>query len=311
MTSSIAEQSGRTVVVTGASAGVGRQAAVVLAGAGAHVVLACRDVGKAAAVVAQIRAATPSASVSVVALDLASLESVRAAAGRIAAEHERVDVLINNAGVMRPPRTTTADGFELQFGTNHLGHFALTGLLLELMLPVEGSRIVTVASPAHKQGRIDFDDLQSVRRYRPSAAYTQSKLANLLFTYELHRRLAAVGAPTVALAAHPGGARSELNRTMPFFVRGASWGLARPITHSVEAGALPILRAAVDPSARGGEYYGPDGWFEFKGKPTRLESAAQSHDPEVQRRLWDVSEELTGVRFARLSFSPGGPSSGD
>lgn len=155
----------------------------------------------------------------------------------------------------RPPRSTTADGFELQFGTNHLGHFALTGLLLERMLPVEGSRIVTVASPAHKQGRIYFDDLQSVRRYRRSAAYAQSKLANLLFTYELQRRLTGTGALTVALAAHPGGARSELNRNLPILFRGASWGLARPITHSVESGALPILHAVVDPAARGGEYY--------------------------------------------------------
>ena len=300
MASSIEDQSGRTVVITGASSGVGRQAAVVLAGAGANVVLACRDEAKASAVVDHIRAATPKAQVSVVLLDLASLDSVREAARRIGAEHERIDVLINNAGVMWSPRGTTADGFELQFGTNHLGHFALTGLLLERLLTVDGSRIVTVASPAHKQGRIDFDDLQSVRRYRRSAAYAQSKLANLLFTYELQRRLTAKGVPTVALAAHPGGARSELNRNMPILVRGASWGLARPITHSVEAGALPILHAAVDPAARGGEYYGPDGLFEFKGKPTRLESTSRSHDSEVQRRLWDVSEELTGVRYDAL-----------
>jgi len=290
-------ESGRTVVITGASSGVGRQAAVVFAGAGANVVLACRDENKAAAVVERIRTATPSAQVSVVALDLASLASVREGARRIGAEYERIDVLINNAGVMRPPRSTTADGFELQFGTNHLGHFALTGLLLERMLPVEGSRIVTVASPAHKQGRIDFDDLQSVRRYRPGAAYAQSKLANLLFTYELQRRLAAKAATTVALAAHPGGARSELNRNLPILFHGKNWGLARPITHPVEAGALPILRAAVDPAARGGEYYGPDGWFEFRGKPTLLTSTARSHDQAVQRRLWDVSEQLTGVRY--------------
>lgn len=300
MASSIADQSGRTMVITGATTGVGRRVAVVLAGAGAHVVLACRDEAKADVVREQIKAATPDAKVSVVVLDLASLESVREAAKEIAAEHERIDVLINNAGVMWSPRTTTADGFELQFGTNHLGHFALTGLLLERLLTVEGSRIVTVASPAHKQGRIDFDDLQSVRRYRRSAAYAQSKLANLLFTYELHRRLTAKGVPTVALAAHPGSARSELNRNMPILVRGASWGLARPITHSVEAGALPILHAAVAPAARGGEYYGPDGLFEFKGKPTRLESTSRSHDAEVQRRLWDVSEELTGVRYDAL-----------
>jgi NAD(P)-dependent dehydrogenase (short-subunit alcohol dehydrogenase family) len=297
----IADQSGRTVVITGASAGVGRQAAIVLAAAGATVVLACRDVAKGAAARDHIRAMAPTARVSVVALDLASLASVREAAKQITKEHDRIDVLINNAGVMWSPRSTTVDGFELQFGTNHLGHFALTGLLLERLLPVDGSRIVTVASPAHRQGRIDFDDLQSERRYRRSAAYAQSKLANLLFTYELQRRLAAAGATTVALAAHPGGARTELNRHMPFLFRGASWGLARPITHPVEIGALSILHAAVDSEVQGGEYYGPDGWFEFKGHPTRLESTPRSHDAAVQRRLWDVSEQLTDVRYDALA----------
>ncbi|MFD3399762.1 oxidoreductase [Kribbella sp. NPDC058693] len=299
----IADQSGRTVFITGASAGVGRQTAIVLAAAGATVVLGCRDLAKGAAVRDHIRAVTPSARVGVVALDLASLESIREAAKQVCAEHDRIDVLINNAGVMRPPRSTTADGFELQFGTNHLGHFALTGLLLERLLPGAGSRVVTVASPAHRQGRIDFDDLQSERRYRRSAAYAQSKLANLLFTYELQRRLAVAGATTVALAAHPGGARTELNRNLPFLFRGASWGLARPITHPVEIGALSILYAAVDPGALGGEYYGPDGLFEFKGQPTRLESTPRSHDAATQRRLWEVSQQLTDVRYDALAKS--------
>ena len=299
----IPDQSGRTVVVTGASTGVGRQTAIVLAAAGATVVLGCRDVAKGAAVRDHIRAETPGAQVSVAALDLASLASVREAAKQISKEHDRIDVLINNAGVMWSPRSTTEDGFELQFGTNHLGHFALTGLLLERLLKVDGSRIVTVASPAHRQGRIDFDDLQSERRYRRSAAYAQSKLANLLFTYELQRRLAAAGAPTIALAAHPGGARTELNRSMPFLFRGASWRLARPITHPVEIGALSILYAAVDPGARAGEYYGPDGRFEFKGYPTRLESTSRSHDEAVQRRLWEVSEQLTDVPYDVLAKS--------
>jgi NAD(P)-dependent dehydrogenase (short-subunit alcohol dehydrogenase family) len=299
----IADQSSRTAFITGASAGVGRQTAIVLAAAGATVVLGCRDVAKGAAVRDHIRAVTRAARVSVVALDLASLASVREAAKQVCAEHDRIDVLINNAGVMWSPRSTTVDGFELQFGTNHLGHFALTGLLLERLLPVDGSRIVTVASPAHRQGRIDFDDLQSERRYRRSAAYAQSKLANLLFTYELQRRLAVAGATTVALAAHPGGARTELNRNLPFLFRGASWGLARPITHPVEIGALSILFAAVGPGALGGEYYGPDGRFEFKGRPTRLESTPRSHDAATQRRLWEVSEQLTDVRYDALAKS--------
>ena len=306
MSTSIPDQSGRTVIITGASAGVGRQTAVVLAEAGATVVLACRDLAKAAVVRDRIRATTPAARVDLTALDLASLGSVRDAAKQIAAEHERIDVLINNAGVMWAPRSTTADGFELHFGTNHLGHFALTGLLLDRLLPVDGSRIVTVASPAHRQGRIDFGDLQRERQYRKSAAYAQSKLANLLFTYELQRRLAAAGAATIALAAHPGGARSELNRNMPFLFRGAAWGLARPITHPVEIGALSILHAAVDPGVRAGEYYGPDGRFEFTGRPTRLESTPLSHDAAVQRRLWDASEQLTDVRYDALRVSGGG-----
>jgi len=214
-------QSGRTAVVTGANSGIGFEAAAVLAQRGADTILACRDVGKAEAAAARVTAAAPGTTVSVVRLDLASLDSVRAAAAEILAGHERLDLLINNAGLMWPAYGKTADGFELQFGTNHLGHFALTCLLIEAMLPVPGSRVVTVSSNGHRTGRINFADLQSERRYGRLAAYAQSKLANLMFTYELQRRLAAAGAPTVALAAHPGVAFTDLTRHLPAVLQSA------------------------------------------------------------------------------------------
>jgi NAD(P)-dependent dehydrogenase (short-subunit alcohol dehydrogenase family) len=291
------DQTGRTVVVTGANTGVGFQTAAALARHGAVVVLACRDRTRAETAADRIRAAAPQARIATQELDLASLSSVRTAADALRARYPRIDVLINNAGVMWQPRGRTADGFETHFGINHLGHFAFTGLLLDRIRAVAGSRIVTVSSPAHKQGRIAFDDLQSEHRYRHVAAYAQSKLANLMFSYELQRRLTAGSAPTISLAAHPGGARSELNRNMPVLFRGRLWGPALLITHSVEKGALPILRAATDPTALGGQYYGPDGWNEFKGHPTLLTSTDRSHDTESQRRLWEESERLTGVSY--------------
>jgi len=228
----------------------------------------------------------------VVRLDLASLASVREAAEEIRAGHGRLDLLVSNAGVMIPPYGTTADGFELQFGINHLGHFALAGLLLDRLLAVPGSRVVTVASLAHRAGRINFADLQSQRRYRRQAAYGQSKLANLLFTYELQRRLA--GAGTAALAAHPGWARTELNRHGPAWMR---TGSRLPPSQGAAAGALPTLRAATDPAAAGGEYYGPSGPFELRGAPRRVSSSRRSHDGQAQQRLWQESMRLTGITY--------------
>src|SRR5262252_8702043 len=242
----VPDQSGRTAVVTGANSGLGFEAAAVLARRGANTLLACRDVGKAAAAAAKITAAAPGAAVSVVRLDLASLDSVRAAAAEILAGHERLDLLINNAGLMWPTYGKTTDGFELQFGTNHLGHFALTGLLLEAMLPVPGSRVVTVSSNAHRVGRIDFADLQSERRYRRMTAYAQSKLANLMFTCELQRRLAAAGAPTAALAAHPGVALTDLTRHLPAVLQSA-YPAVGPSSRATRCGFLrpsgPVTRA--------------------------------------------------------------------
>lgn len=293
----VPDQSGRAAVVTGANSGIGFEAAAVLARRGADTVLACRDTGKADAAAARMTAAAPGATVSVVRLDLASLDSVRAAAAQILARHERLDLLINNAGLMWPAYGKTADGFELQFGTNHLGHFALTGLLLEAMLPAPGSRVVTVSSNGHRVGRIDFADLQSEQRYSRMTAYAQSKLANLMFTYELQRRLAAAGAPTVALAAHPGNAFTDLTRHLPAVLQSAYPAVGGLFGQSAAMGALPTLRAATDPAAAGGQYYGPGGLAQVKGYPVRVSSTARSRDEGVQRRLWAESERLTGVTY--------------
>src|SRR5256886_3830779 len=250
-------QRGRLAVVTGANTGLGFETARVLAARGASVVLAVRDTGKGKAAAARIAGTAPGADVTVQPLDLASLESIRAAAGELRARHPRIDLLINNAGVMFPPRQITRDGFELQLGTNHLGHFALTGLLLEQMLPVPGSRVVTVSSQAHRiRARINFDDLQSQRSYRRVAAYSQSKLANLMFTYELARRLSSAATTTIAVAAHPGLAATEPTRHTPAI---AALFYARVISQNPAMGALPVLRAATDPGVAGGQYYGPGG----------------------------------------------------
>jgi NAD(P)-dependent dehydrogenase (short-subunit alcohol dehydrogenase family) len=302
----VPDQSGRTAVVTGANSGLGLATAGVLASRGATVVLACRDLARAGQAADRIRASAPGAGVHVLRLDLASLASVRAAASEIRAAWPRLDLLINNAGVMRPPYQRSADGFELTFATNHLGHFALTGLVLDRLLATPGARVVTVSSVGHRDGVMRFDDLQFERGYRADDAYAQSKLANLLFTYELAARLRAAGQGTAALAAHPGLARTELFRWDPRLTRALLSPAARPLTfwsvHSVQAGALPALRAATDPAARAGEYYGPGGRHEYTGYPVRVESAGPSHDLASRRRLWEVSEQLTGVSYLAVPY---------
>jgi NAD(P)-dependent dehydrogenase (short-subunit alcohol dehydrogenase family) len=288
----VPSQRGRVAVVTGANTGLGFEAAQVLAARGASVVLAVRNLEKGKEAAARIGAAAPGASVTVQELDLASLDSVRAAASELRAAHPRIDLLICNAGVMYPPKQTTDDGFELQFGTNHLGHFALTGLLLERMLPVQGSRVVTVSSVGHRiRARINFDDLQWERSYSRVGAYGQSKLANLMFTYELQRRLSGAGT-TIAVAAHPGLAATELMRHSP-----AATVVAPLFSQNAAMGALPVLRAATDPGVLGGQYYGPAGFLGTRGYPELAASSRRSHDEAVQRRLWTVSKELTGVTF--------------
>jgi NAD(P)-dependent dehydrogenase (short-subunit alcohol dehydrogenase family) len=294
----VPDQGGRVAVVTGANSGIGYQTAAVLAHQGANVVLAVRNIDKGKEAAARITAANPQAKVSVQELDLTSLASVRAAAGGITAAHPRIDLLINNAGVMMTPKGTTKDGFELQFGTNHLGHFALTGLLLDHLLPVDGSRVVTISSLGHRiRASIDFDDLRTGPGYDRAAAYGRSKLANLLLTYELQRRLATKAAPTIAVAAHPGGSRTELGRNAPTWVR-VGLTLAGPVLfQSAAMGALPALRAATDPQVRGGDYYGPGGLAEQRGYPQLVQSSAASHDEQLQRWLWAVSEQSTGVAY--------------
>ncbi len=295
----VPDESGRVAIVTGSNTGLGYDTARVLAARGAKVVMAVRDTAKGEAAAARIRGITPRADVTVHKLDLGSLDSVRTASAELAAAYPRIDLLINNAGVMYPPKQSTADGFELQFGTNHLGHFALTGLLLKNMLSVDGSRVVAVASIAHRiKAKIDFADLQwEHRRYDRVAAYGQSKLANLMYAYDLQRRLSAANAKTISVAAHPGVAATELVRHVPgASLPGVSW-LSGRLLNTSELGALPTLRAATDPAVRGGQYWGPDGFKELRGYPKLVDSSTQSHDTAIQDRLWTVSEELTGVTY--------------
>jgi NAD(P)-dependent dehydrogenase (short-subunit alcohol dehydrogenase family) len=288
----IPDQHGRVAIVTGGNTGLGFETARMLAERGATVVLAVRDIEKGRQAAERI-----SGNVAIQKLDLSSLASIRSAAADLRAKHARIDLLINNAGVMYNPKQRTADGFEMQFGTNHLGHFALTGLLLEHILPVSGSRIVTVSSTGHRiRAAIHFDDLQWERSYGRAAAYGQSKLANLMFTYELQRRLAEHGS-TIAVAAHPGVSNTELVRNIPAAFRLPVALLAPMLTQKPEMGALPTLRAATDPTVVGGQYYGPSGMGEIRGYPKLVSSSDDSHDQAVQRRLWSVSEDLTGVKF--------------
>ncbi|MBB1157336.1 oxidoreductase [Amycolatopsis dendrobii] len=274
-------EKGRVAVVTGANTGIGFETARALAHRGARVVLACRDPEKAKDAARRIGRET-----QVVRLDLASLDSVREAADEVRGRHDRIDLLINNAGVTNAPGRT-ADGFEMQFGVNHLGHFAWTALLLDRLLDVPGSRVVTVSSIAHRFGRIDPDDLKA------ASGYPASKLANLLFAYELAKRLR--GTETVSLAAHPGGAATEIFRHSSAAFRGANLAIARLFGRTPAMGALPTLRAAADPAASNGEYYGPGGLFEIRGYPELVQSSARSHDADLQKRLWEASLRATGA----------------
>jgi NAD(P)-dependent dehydrogenase (short-subunit alcohol dehydrogenase family) len=288
----IPDLQGRVAVVTGANTGLGFETARALAEHGAAVVLAVRDVAKG-----KQAAARMTGDVTVQELDLTSLESIRATTTELHGNHSRIDLLINNAGVMYPPKHTTRDGFELQFGTNHLGHFAFTGLLLDLLLPVPDSRVVTVSSVAHAvRAAIHFDDLQWERSYSRIAAYGQSKLANLMFTYELQRRLMRHGT-TIAVAAHPGLANTDLMRNSPAAMRVISPVIAPLMSQKPDMGALPTLRAATDPAVLGGQYYGPDGMGGYRGHPQVVASSPESYEVTIQQRLWAVSEDLTGVKF--------------
>lgn len=295
--SQVPDQTGQVAVVTGATSGTGYEAARVLAARGAWVVLACRHLPRAEETARRILALHPGARVEVQALDLASLASVRKAAADLLGRFDRLDLLLNNAGVMVPPYGKTEDGFELQLGTNHFGPFALTGLLLDRLMATPGSRVATMSSNAHRMGRIYADDLHFDGGYRPWAAYGQSKLANLLFTYELQRRLEAAGSTTCSVAAHPGWARTELQRHAGWIRWLRTLGLEALLSQDAFGGAQPLLRAATDPAVKGGEYFGPSGFQEMKGAPVRVQSDARSRDEGLQRWMWRCSEQSTGVVY--------------
>lgn len=298
----IPDLSGDTALVTGANSGLGFHTSLQLARHGARVLMAARDESRAAAALAKLSAAVPAASVEAVALDLADLSSVRAAAQDVAGRCDRLDILVNNGGVMAPPYRQTVDGFELQLGTNHLGPFALTGLLVPLLLAAPGGRVVTVSSHAHRTGGIAFDDLQSERSYLAMLAYSQSKLANLLFAAELDRRARAAGTSLISVAAHPGLAATKLMAPRAGDGQGRLRGLAtgigfRVFGQSAARGALPQLYAATMPDVVGGEYFGPSRLGEWRGPPTRVDRGPAAKDASAGGRLWAVSEQLTGVTY--------------
>lgn len=301
------ELRGRVAVVTGANSGLGLETARAIARRGAHVVLACRNPEKARVAEQEVRAAAGEGdAVETLPLDLASLDSVRAFSDAFRKRHAALHLLVNNAGVMAIPRRLTADGFEMQIGTNHLGHFALTGRLLDLLLATPGARVVNVSSTMHRPGRIDFDDLHGERSYGAWRAYAQSKLANLLFTFELQRRLARRGASAIAAASHPGYAATHLQEVGPRESGSALMGRVvalgnRLLAQDAAMGALPSLYAASASDVRGGDYFGPSSWFEMRGHPRRVGATARARDEQTAARLWAVSEELTGVRYEALA----------
>ncbi|MDD1422054.1 SDR family NAD(P)-dependent oxidoreductase [Dolichospermum sp. ST_sed1] len=290
----ILSQKGRIVIVTGSSSGIGYETARVLANKQASVIIAVRNLDKGNKALAKIIQQNKDADVQVMELDLANLASVKNFTENFQKNYSRLDLLINNAGVMIPPYAKTTDGFELQFGTNHLGHFALTGQLLKLLISTNGSRIVNVSSGAHNFGKIDFDDLNwEKRNYAQWTAYGDSKLANLYFTYELNRKLKEQGINTLVTASHPGWTATELQRTAGDVMKYLNGIFAQDIT----MGALPTLRAAIEEGLKGAEYFGPNGLMEIGGYPVKVESNELSKDRAIAQKLWVVSEKLTSVKF--------------
>lgn len=292
----IPDQHGRTAIVTGSNTGIGFATAAALASRGATVILGVRDTAKGESAASRISDTHPKADIAIQQLDLSSLDSIRSAAANLRSHHPRIDLLINNAGIAHSPLARTRDGFERIFGTNHLGHFALTGLLLPSLLAVPGSRVVSVSALAHQQVTgITFDDLQRERSYKPWQVYSESKLANLLFINELQRRLE--DTQTIAVASHPGLSQSDLSRDAPPIQRTLFQVLGPLLLQNATMGALPSLRAAVDPEVHGGEYYGPPGRG-VRGHPVITQMSAAARDSATARKLWDVSEQLTNVRYS-------------
>jgi NAD(P)-dependent dehydrogenase (short-subunit alcohol dehydrogenase family) len=292
MVNNISDQTGRVVVITGSSSGIGYEAARVMANKNATVIIAVRNQQKGDSALQKIKAQNANANVLVMILDLADLSSVKKFADDFKQNYSRLHLLINNAGVMMPPYSKTADGFELQFGTNHLGHFALTAHLFDIIKNTANSRIVNVSSAAHKYGRINFDDLNWEKRsYKGMRSYGDSKIANLYFTYELNRKIKEKDNPMVT-AAHPGWTATELQRHSGLFEFMNSF-----FAMKIEQGTLPTLRAAFDEKAQSGDYFGPDGWQEWRGYPVKVASNKLSHNEEISKKLWDISEKLTNVKF--------------
>ena len=296
----------KVAIITGANSGLGYESALALAGKGAQVVIASRNQDKAKTARDAIYNAHPNAILDIIQLDLANLESVQRFAETFTTKYDRLDILMNNAGVMALPPRKTTDGFEMQFGTNHLGHFALTGRLLDLILATPNARVVTVSSSLHRQGKMNFDDLQSEENYAKWDAYAQSKLANLLFAFELQRKLEAVDSSTISVGAHPGYSGTNLQTTGPDMegsqIRRVMMKVANVLfSQSAAMGALPQLYAAVGPDVKGGEYYGPGGLMEMRGYPTRVKANDQAYDNESAARLWTISKQLTGVTYQQLT----------
>ena len=291
-TDNIPDLTGKVAIVTGANSGIGFETTKGLAAKGAEVVLACRNLEKANLATKEIHSMVRKAKLEIIQLDLADLASVRRFADTFKSKYQSLDLLINNAGIMIPPFTKTADGFEVQFGANHLGHFALTGLLLDVILATPNARIVNVSSSAHRMGTgtIDFDNLNAEKGYHPANAYAQSKLANLLFTLELNRKLVEISSNVIATAAHPGWTVTGLQRGFLHTV--SEWIGQKP-----EIGALPTLQAALDPDAQRNDYFGPGGFLEMRGYPQRVKTSDAAKDTDLAKRLWNVSEELTGVNY--------------
>ena len=288
----IPDLSGQVAIVTGANSGIGFEAAKALDQKGATVILACRNEQKGKEAIVRIQSDVPKSNAELMLLDVAELASIRRFADKFRSRFDRLDVLVNNAGIMMNPFGRTVDGFELQFGTNHLGPFALTGILLDRIIMTSGARVVAISSNGHHMGRIDFENLNAERNYNRAGAYTQSKLANLLFTYELQRRFDDAGVDAIAAAAHPGWTATNLQAHTWYF------RMMNPlVAQGPEMGALPMLFAATAPDVKGGDYYGPGGWREWRGYPKRVKSSKRSYDKDVAARLWDTSEKLTGVRY--------------
>lgn len=301
----IPDQTGRTALVTGANSGLGYETSLALARKGADVIMACRNLKKGEEAKRHILTHAPNASLHLMELDLASLESVRESARIFLAQYDRLDLLFNNAGVMAMPYHKTADGFEMQFGVNHLGHFALTGLLIETILKTPNSRIVTVTSNANFFGKITFDDLQGENNYSRYEAYCQSKLANVMFAFELQHRLDAIGSSTLSLTAHPGLSKTDLQSNTSQ-ASGTLWErltytlMHTLVSQSAAKGALPQLYAATAPDVKGGEFYGPR-WMHIRGYPTRMRANKLAYDRAACIRLWNLSEQLTGITYGVLT----------